>query len=101
MTAADEVDPYIWLEEVERQPRRWPGPRNRTKKTTAELEGVKQYKPIYERTRQILDSQDASRARICSGDMVYNFWQDKDHPRGIWRRATLASYSRPARSGRP
>jgi prolyl oligopeptidase len=24
--------------------------------------------------------------------MVYNFWQDKDHPRGILRRTSLASY---------
>jgi prolyl oligopeptidase PreP (S9A serine peptidase family) len=27
------------------------------------------------------------------GEMVYNFWQDRSHPRGIWRRTTMASYS--------
>ncbi|HEX6966698.1 MAG TPA: prolyl oligopeptidase family serine peptidase, partial [Gemmatimonadaceae bacterium] len=26
------------------------------------------------------------------GDYLYNFWQDKTHPRGIWRRTTLAEY---------
>ena len=26
------------------------------------------------------------------GSMVYNFWQDQAHVRGIWRRTTLASY---------
>ena len=29
--------------------------------------------------------------------MVYNFWQDSDHVRGIWRRTTTASYE----SGQP
>ena len=33
---------------------------------------------------------------IHDGD-VYNFWQDQVHVRGIWRRASVASY----RSGRP
>jgi prolyl oligopeptidase len=94
-TAADAVDPYIWLEEVEGgKALSWAKEQN--KKTTAELEGVKQYKPIYERTRQILDSHDRIPTPDLSGDMVYNFWQDKDHPRGIWRRVTLASYRTPA-----
>ncbi len=26
------------------------------------------------------------------GGMIYNFWQDQAHVRGVWRRATLASY---------
>jgi prolyl oligopeptidase len=26
------------------------------------------------------------------GDKLYNFWQDADHTRGIWRRTTLAEY---------
>ena len=26
------------------------------------------------------------------GDYLYNFWRDKAHPRGIWRRTTLAEY---------
>jgi prolyl oligopeptidase len=95
LNAAEEVDPYIWLEEVEGgKALAWAKEQNR--KTTAELQSVKQYKPIYERTRQILDSQERIPAPDLRGDMVYNFWQDKDHPRGIWRRATLSSYRTPA-----
>jgi prolyl oligopeptidase len=26
------------------------------------------------------------------GPWLYNFWQDADHPRGLWRRTTLAEY---------
>jgi prolyl oligopeptidase len=94
-TAAEDVDPYAWLEEVEgSKALAWAKEQNR--KTTAELESVKQFKPIYERTRQILDSQDRIPSPELHGDMVYNFWQDKDHPRGLWRRVALASYRNPA-----
>src|SRR5262249_28098159 len=30
------------------------------------------------------------------GDLLYNFWQDSDHPRGLWRRTTLEQYRQPA-----
>lgn len=93
--AADEVDPYLWLEEVEgAKALAWAKEQNG--KTTAELEKVKQFKPIYDRTLQILDSEERIPTPSLRGDLVYNFWQDKDHPRGIWRRASLASYRSPA-----
>jgi prolyl oligopeptidase len=92
--AADDVDPYVWLEEVEgTKALAWAKEQNQ--KTTTDLEAVKQYKPIYDRTLQILDSQERIPTPSLSGDMVYNFWQDKDHPRGIWRRSPLASYRTP------
>ncbi|RCS29200.1 S9 family peptidase [Rhodanobacter denitrificans] len=41
---------------------------------------------------EVLDSE----ARIPyvnrMGSYLYNFWRDKAHPRGIWRRTTLAEY---------
>ena len=93
--AYDEPDPYIWLEEVEGQKAlAWAKEQNQ--KTTADLEKVKQFKPIHERTLQILDSKERIPRPDLMGDMVYNFWQDKDHARGIWRRAALASYRTPA-----
>ena len=95
MTAADDADPYLWLEEVEgAKALAWAKAQNQ--KATADFERVKQYKPIYERTLQILDSQERIPIPDLHGDMVYNFWQDKEHERGLWRRATLASYRTPA-----
>jgi len=29
------------------------------------------------------------------GDQLYNFWRDASHPRGLWRRTSLAEYRRP------
>jgi prolyl oligopeptidase len=93
--AADETDPYLWLEEVEgAKALAWAKDQNQ--KTTSEFEKVKQFKPIFDRTLQILDSQERIPSPTLRGDLVYNFWQDKDHPRGIWRRATQASYRTPA-----
>ena len=30
------------------------------------------------------------------GDRYYNFWQDEENPRGLWRRTTLEEYRKPA-----
>jgi len=93
---AAEKRPFLWLEEVEgRRPS--PGRRIRTRSRRPVREG-QAVKPIYDRTMQILDSQE----RIPTeprGDTVYNFWQDKDHPRGIWRRGLSRRTGRRRRMG--
>lgn len=94
VTAADEVDPYLWLEDVEgAKALTWVKDQN--KKSTAELEKVKQFKPIYDRTLAIMDSKERIPNPDLRADTVYNFWQDKEHPRGLWRRTSLASYRTP------
>ena len=40
----------------------------------------------------ILDSRDKIPHLSKYGDMYYNFWQDKAHPRGLWRRTTFEKY---------
>ena len=84
-------DPYLWLE-----------------KTRGEraMDWVKQHNAVTEKAfaedaafrhsrDQILEVLD-SEARIPwpsqMGHYIYNFWKDADHPRGIWRRTTLAEY---------
>ena len=32
---------------------------------------------------------------VKRGPHFYNFWQDAEHPRGIWRRTTIDSYRKP------
>ncbi len=94
--AAEETDPFLWLEEIDGQRAlEWVKAQNR--RTTKELEAVKEYKPIYKRTLEILDSKDRIATPELYGLAVYNFWQDRDHVRGIWRRTTLDSY----RAGQP
>ncbi len=84
-------DPYLWLEDIHgSRPMAWVKQENaRTKQQFADS-------AEFDRTRdgilEVLDSD----ARIPyvnrMGGELYNFWRDKAHPRGIWRRTTLAEY---------
>jgi len=88
---ADEPDPYLWLEDVE-SARALGWVKAQNTKSLAELQAVKQYKPIYDKTLSIFDSLDRIPVPEVMGRYVYNFWQDRTHPRGIWRRTPLWSY---------
>src|SRR5215468_9218754 len=89
--ATSEDDPFLWLEDVQgEKPLAWVKEQNA--KSTALLEAQPEYKPIYERSLQILDSKDKIPDPELLGDTVYNFWKDDVHERGIWRRTSLASY---------
>jgi prolyl oligopeptidase len=91
--AADAQDPFAWLEEIDGQKAlEWA--KAQSARTTKELEAVKAFKPIYDRTLQIMDSKDRIPRPSLYGTTVYNFWQDDVHQRGIWRRTSLASYRR-------
>ncbi len=84
-------DPFQWLEDVQgEKPLAWA--RQHNAKTTALLEARPEYKPIYARTLEILDSKEKIPTPELLGETVYNFWKDDTHERGIWRRASLASY---------
>jgi prolyl oligopeptidase len=89
--AAPDDDPFAWLEDVQGEKAlAWAKEHN--KKSLAVLEARPEYKPTYKRTLEILDSKEKIPTPVLHGDMVYNFWKDDAHERGIWRRTTLASY---------
>jgi prolyl oligopeptidase len=60
--------------------------------TLAELTASPSYQPIFERVHAILDSRDRIAFPSIMGDRLYNFWQDAQNPRGVWRRTTWESY---------
>ena len=53
--------------------------------------------------QEILEAPDRLPAVTEAAGMVYNFWTDAAHPRGVWRRTTWASYAAgaPSRPPRP
>lgn len=55
----------------------------RTQPGTAELE---------QRMREALDTQAKIPYVTRRGEHLYNFWRDRDHPRGVWRRTTTEEY---------
>ncbi len=87
--AAD--DSFLWLEDVEGQRAlEWVAEHNA--RTTKILEARPEFEPIREKTLEILDSSERIPHVTIRAGFLYNFWQDENHRRGIWRRTTLEEY---------
>ncbi|MGH3535561.1 MAG: S9 family peptidase, partial [Pseudonocardiaceae bacterium] len=66
--------------------------RERNAETVTELTGGSRFEALRTEIREVLDSTDRIPYITRRGEYRYNFWQDRDHPRGQWRRTTLAEY---------
>jgi len=89
-----EDDPNLWLEEVTGETALdWV--RERNAETAAELTGTPRFTELRDQVREVLDADDRIPYPRRRGEHLYNFWQDATHPRGLWRRTTLASYASP------
>jgi prolyl oligopeptidase len=87
----DDHDPYAWLEDIAgERSLAWVRARN------AEVEKAVASGPAFDAARrsilEVLDSEDKIPGVARRGDRYYNFWKDAAHPRGLWRRTTLAEY---------
>ncbi len=90
-------DPYLWMEEIQGsraldQVKAW------NADAMAQLTAVPGYEARRQRALTILENP----ANIVVpeqliGDRVLNHWIDADHPRGLWRSASLQSFI----SGKP
>ena len=94
-TAALNEDAYLWLEDVHgARAMRWVEERNRaTMRALAERPSVRKLRG---RLRAVFDAPDRIAGIDKIGARYYNFWRDLDHPRGLWRRTTLAEYRKAA-----
>ena len=88
-TAQD--DPFLWLEEVE-GPDALAWVEERNAETIADLGESETFHALYDDTLEILTSQDRIAYPSTVRDVVYNFWTDAEHERGIYRRTTLDDY---------
>jgi prolyl oligopeptidase len=89
--ATDAADPYIWLEEANgSRAMEWVNAHNA--KSTAVLEADSRYPQLYKEALAIAEARD----RIPTGGFlhgsIFNFWQDAEHVRGVWRKTSLQSY---------
>ncbi len=92
---AQPSDPYLWLEQVD-SPRAMSWVHAENAKTVAVLEKDPRYDGLYRDALALAEAKDRIPAPEFLDGGVFNFWQDSDHVRGIWRRATLQSYQTPA-----
>jgi hypothetical protein len=84
-------DRGIWLEDLEGKPvMDWVKAHNAA--TEKRLEGDPRYQSFYDKALAIYGAKDRIPAPQFVNGQVYNFWEDEQHLRGIWRRTTLADY---------
>ncbi len=92
--AADN-DPYLWLSDIRgEKPLAWVHEQNA--RSEAVLKADPRYGEAYNAILASLDIQDRIPLGQIDHGLVYNFWQDKDHVRGVWRRTTVAGYATPS-----
>jgi len=87
-------DPYAWLEEVEGQ-KQLDWVRAQNAKAEAEIASTPEFKQLEASILAILDSDAKIPGVQKIGPYYYNFWKDKQHERGLWRRTTLEEYRKP------
>ena len=89
--APEPHDPHIGLEDVFGEASlNWV--RQRNAQSEAVLQADPRFEALRRELREVLDASDRIPGVSRRGAWLYNFWQDAKHPRGIWRRTTMAEY---------
>ncbi|MGY2743754.1 prolyl oligopeptidase family serine peptidase [Arthrobacter sp. UYCu723] len=89
-TAPEPVDENIWLEEIYGEEQlAWV--REQNARTEDLLEDA-EYARLEGSILEVLDSTDRIAMVGKHGEWYYNFWKDRDNPKGLWRRTSWASY---------
>ena len=86
-------DPYLWLEDVMGDKAiAWVKEQNA--KTQKRLEAQPVFAPIRDKVLEVVNSRERIPAVTQRGEFLYNFWQDQNNIRGVWRRTTMAEYKK-------
>ncbi|WP_159841387.1 prolyl oligopeptidase family serine peptidase [Nocardia sp. CY41] len=89
------TDPYLWLEEVtDERALDWARARNAV--VRARFADSDRFRDLERRILGMLDTDTKIAYPARRGRWLYNFWRDAEHPRGLWRRTTLAEYAEDA-----
>ena len=84
-------DTYLWLEVIDSK-KSLEFVNTQNKITQDKLSSNAEYQAIYDKSLEIYNSTYRIAFPSIIGNHIYNFWQDKEHARGIWRRTTKESY---------
>ena len=89
--AAPGADPFLWLEDVHGdRAMAWVTAENA--RTAAVLEADPRFSTLQADALTIAQAADRIPAPDFIGGRLFNFWQDADHVRGVWRQTSLADY---------
>ena len=86
------TDPFLWLEELE-GPRALEWVKAENAKTLAVLQQDARFAGFYAEAQRIGAAKDRIPFPTIINGRAYNFWQDEEHVRGIWRTTTVADYA--------
>jgi prolyl oligopeptidase len=88
-----EHDAFMWLESVEgEKPLKWV--RERNAESLAVFEADPLYPTFIGQAEGILNATDRIPYGRQRGQLIYNFWQDENNVRGLWRRTSIDNYRR-------
>jgi prolyl oligopeptidase len=91
---ASATDPFLWLEDVDsKRALDWVTAEN--SRSLKELEGDPRYAGLYAQALGLAQAKDRIPLPEFLSGQVYNFWQDADHVRGLWRATSVADYAQP------
>jgi prolyl oligopeptidase len=84
-------DPFIWLEDAHgARAMAWVEAENT--KTAATLENNALFDTLFKEARIIAEAKDRIPQPSVIDGKIFNFWQDADHPHGIWRQTTQTDF---------
>jgi prolyl oligopeptidase len=84
------TDENLWLEDIHGEaPLQWAAEQSAA--TLARFASPA-FDDLTARLLEVIDSDDRIPVVSHRGGHYYNFWRDRQHPRGLWRRTTLESY---------
>jgi prolyl oligopeptidase len=85
-------DPFLWLEDIHgAKAMEWVKAQNA--RSTAALQTDPDYQADYDSILKVMDATDRIPFGHLDHNEVFNFWQDAAHPKGLWRRTTIADYT--------
>jgi prolyl oligopeptidase len=85
------ADPYIWLEQVESE-RALDWAKKHSEETLETLRKRSDFQDLEEAALEVLTSDERIPYGTVRDGFVYNFWQDKANPKGLWRRSRVEAY---------
>ncbi|TNF37578.1 MAG: S9 family peptidase [Deltaproteobacteria bacterium] len=95
VTAVAPEDAFAWLEPTE-DAKALAWVKAQDARTLARYAADEAYTRLRDRILEVYDSDARIPYVSRRGEHLYNFWQDADHPRGLWRRTTLDEYAKDA-----
>jgi prolyl oligopeptidase len=88
---ASAEDPFLWLEDIEGK-RALDWVRAQNERSLGQLTADPRYQKYYAAALAIVEDKSRIPLGALRSGWVYNFWQDDQNVRGLWRRARLESY---------